>query len=97
MVLKNLSAESVTKVNNEVINVHYLKHKDVITVGERSFRFESLQDQVMPKKGTSSPIKEAVPVKIHSPKVCNLLFKFKSTLFAYSFFKFFSNLFLWHT
>ncbi|PNF39680.1 hypothetical protein B7P43_G05627 [Cryptotermes secundus] len=60
-ILKNLSSTNPTKVNNAPIgeNEHHLEHGDVITTGERSFRWEYLPPSryYRPTKAKTSPLR----------------------------------------
>ncbi|KAI2658705.1 Proliferation marker protein Ki-67 [Labeo rohita] len=58
LILTNLSSVNPTRINGEVLNQsERLKHGDLITIIDRSFRFE-YPPQKTPKKGLSTPGKD---------------------------------------
>ncbi|XP_073684744.1 proliferation marker protein Ki-67 [Garra rufa] len=59
LILTNLSSVNPTKINGEVLNQsERLKHGDLITIIDRSFRFEYPPPKTPKKKGLSTPGKD---------------------------------------
>ena len=67
--LQNLSETNLTLLNNKVVNGEIeVKHGDVFTICDRSFRFERFQQQ---QKAISPKIKADIPPNVNDVSVAS--------------------------